>query len=324
MPTSYPPVTSFVQPGATGTLASVATRHETGDVLRLDDELTRAYLDRIGVDAAPPSAETLADLVRAHVERVPYETVWIHAGQQRGIDQSESVRHVVEHRRGGYCYHLNGALAALLASLGYDVTLHVGGVHGPAVDAAGLGNHLVLLVHGVASDEHPDGTWYVDAGLGDALHEPVPLAPASIDQPPFTLALEPSPVDAADWHLRHDERGSFGGMLFGLSAVEMDVFRAHHERLSTSPESGFVRTMTAQRRDATGVDIVRARTLSRVDSTGTTSLVLERDEWFDALASVFGLDLPDVDTDGRVRLWRAVSEQHDRFVAAASDSPAGD
>ena len=77
--------------------------------------------------------------------------------------------------RGGYCFHLNGALAALLSALGYSVSLHVGGVHGPeGPSVEWLTNHLVLGVAGLPSDACPDGLWYVDVGLGDAMHDPMP------------------------------------------------------------------------------------------------------------------------------------------------------
>ena len=43
-------------------------------------------------------------------------------------------------------------------------------------------NHLVLTVDGLHTDENPLGTWYVDAGLGDALYEAVPLAAGDFRQ----------------------------------------------------------------------------------------------------------------------------------------------
>ena len=259
--------------------------------------------------------DALVELHRAHVERVPYETAWIHAGQRRGIDQAESVRHVVEHRRGGYCFHLNGALAALLHSLGYDVTMHVGGVHGEVADASALGNHLVLTVAGLPTGDHPEGTWYVDAGLGDALHEPVPLREGTTEQEPFTLVLQRSPVDGTDWQLLHDARGSFTGMVFRDAPAAIADFEADHAHLSTSPSSGFVRTMTVQRRDATGIDVLRARTLTRVDASGDASDVLDRDDWFAAVHERFGMPLDDVDAAGCERLWAAVDAQHARWLA---------
>ena len=139
-----------------------------------------AYLERLGLVAEPPSADALFRLHRAHVERIPYETLWIHLGETWGVGLDESVERIANRRRGGYCFHLNGAFSELLGSLGYTVARHVGGVHGPAgPTAADLTNHLVLTVHDLPSGANPDGDWYVDAGLGDALHEPLPLPRAS-------------------------------------------------------------------------------------------------------------------------------------------------
>ena len=88
-----------------------------------------AYLARLGCEREPPSAAALGRLHRAQAERIPYETTWIHLGERRGIGPLASVDLIARHGRGGYCFHLNGALAALLVELGYHVTLHRGGVH---------------------------------------------------------------------------------------------------------------------------------------------------------------------------------------------------
>ena len=50
------------------------------------DELTASYLARLGLEPEPPSLDALQRLHRAQVERVPYETMWIHAGESWGID----------------------------------------------------------------------------------------------------------------------------------------------------------------------------------------------------------------------------------------------
>jgi N-hydroxyarylamine O-acetyltransferase len=135
----------------------------------MDAELQAAYLRRLGLDAVPPSVEALQRLHRRHVERVPYETMWIHLGEAWGIDLDDAVARIAGQGRGGYCFHLNGALSELLRSLGYAVTRHVGGVHGPdGPDGEMMSNHLVLTVSGLPASHNPSGTWYVDAGLGDA------------------------------------------------------------------------------------------------------------------------------------------------------------
>ncbi|MEJ8643110.1 arylamine N-acetyltransferase [Streptomyces sp. MS1.HAVA.3] len=119
------------------------------------------YLRRIGItDAGSPSAEGLFALHRAHVERVPFENTDIQLGRPPGIDPELSVRRLAA-GRGGYCFHLNGAFAALLEHLGYDVTRHIGGVY-EAPDAQDVsGDHLALTVR-------VDGrAYFVDVGLGD-------------------------------------------------------------------------------------------------------------------------------------------------------------
>src|SRR4051794_41900632 len=122
----------------------------------LDPAVQAAYLDRLGLELEPPSVAALRRIVRRQVERVPYETMWIKAGERWGIDPAGSARRVALEGRGGYCYHLNGALGALLRSLGYAVTGHVGGVHGPGgPDAESTGNHLVLTVTELPSEENP-------------------------------------------------------------------------------------------------------------------------------------------------------------------------
>lgn len=275
------------------------------------DDVT-AYLDRLQLDREAPSVDALHRLHRAQLERVPYETTWIHMDDLWSVDLDESLHRVAQRRRGGYCFHVNGALSRLLDALGYDVTLHVGGVHGPdGPDEAAMANHLVLLVHGLPSDECPDGTWYVDAGLGDALHEPLPLVAGTYQQGPFEFRLEPTDVAFADWQFHHHALGSFTGMVFSAEPTGIDAFARRNVHLSTSPESGFVKTLTVQRRDAEGVDILRGQVLTRVESEVGPGHTLEtRDEWFGALTEVFDLPLGDVSTDQRARLWERVHAVH--------------
>lgn len=284
----------------------------------MDPDLQVAYLHRLGLDAEPPSADALQRLHRRQVERVPYETMWIHAGEPWGIDPVDAATRVAHEGRGGYCFHLNGAFSELLRSLGYEVTRHVGGVHGPGgPDVEMLTNHLVLTVAGLPTDENPGGVWYVDAGLGDALHEAVPLAAAEFDQGPFRLALEETADGVGDWHLAHDPSGSFTGMSWRSASADLDAFAERHVWLSTSPDSGFVRVATAQRRDATGVDIMRGLVLTRVGAGAATSEPMtERADWFGALADVFGLYFEASEPAARDRLWQRARAAHEKWEAA--------
>lgn len=287
----------------------------------LDLEIQQAYLARLGVAAEPPSVEGMRLLVQRHAERVPYETLWIQAGEAWTIDPYESAARIALDGRGGYCYHMNGALGLLLSSLGYSVRGHVGGVHGPdGPSAASMGNHLVLTVELPPSEESPSGIWYVDAGLGDALHDPLPLVEGGHQQPPFLLSLEGT-ADGSQWHLTHDPSGGFTGMTWSMSDADESDFQAQHEWLSTAPESGFVQVPMAERRDASGVDVIRGLVLKRIgDGAHSAEPVTDRSDWFDLLGDVFGLWLVAMSPEARDRLWTSALATHHRWLESKAGS----
>jgi N-hydroxyarylamine O-acetyltransferase len=99
---------------------------------------------------------------------VPFENLDIPLSRPIILDETAFYRKIVEQRRGGFCYELNGLFAWLLRSLGFQVTLlsagvaHATGGFGPDFD------HLVLLVN-------IDGYWLADVGFGDSFLEPLHL-----------------------------------------------------------------------------------------------------------------------------------------------------
>jgi arylamine N-acetyltransferase len=283
------------------------------------------YLARLGLDATgPPSADALAELQARHLERVVFENLEIQRGRPTTVDYAESAERIVKRGRGGYCFHLNGAFGLLLEALGYEVTRRRGTVQPLDQAPSGLLNHLVVLVHGLPTREHPEGTWWAEVGLADGPTAPLALGVGALEDGPYTYAIEPSAVYAGGWRLLQRDAGAAGIADAGAAGI-VDVdsappqpaeVAAAHERLSTSPESRFVRTATVQRRHAGGVDILRARELSRVERAGTRrTLLADEGEWFAALADVFGLDLPDVDAGERHALWERVRAQHEAWVA---------
>ncbi|MCK2221000.1 arylamine N-acetyltransferase [Actinomadura sp. ATCC 31491] len=279
---------------------------------------TAAYLRRIGLPhllGAPATAEGLRLLHTAHVERVAYEALEIWLERPTTVDPAESAERILR-GRGGYCFHLNGAFWALATALGYDVTRHVGGVQPRGGEPGVTANHLVLTARGLPSPDNPGGEWLVDLGLGDALHEPLPLVAGTYRQGPFTYALRPSEVAPGGWRLEHDPAGSFQGMDFDPAPAEMSAFAEMHRHLTTSPESGFVRVASVARRDGSGVDLMRGLTLSRIGA-GADSVTLDTArDYFAALADVFRLPLDDVGAAEKDKLWRKVHSAHVAWLAS--------
>lgn len=130
------------------------------------------YLERIGLQRPTgTTAAALTALHTAHATTVPFEDYDIHLGIPLSLDLDDLQDKLLTRRRGGFCYELNGAFAALLRSLGFTVTLHSAfeladdGTRGPDFE------HLRLSV---LTD---DGPYLADVGNGGSWTAPVPMVP---------------------------------------------------------------------------------------------------------------------------------------------------
>lgn len=129
----------------------------------------KTYLKRLNYSGLlAPTAETLAGLHQAHLLAVPFENLDIHLGRPIILDEAALYHKIVERRRGGFCYELNGLFAALLRELGFDVTLLSARV---ARESGGFGpefDHLTLLVQ-------LEERWLADVGFGEGFRKPLRL-----------------------------------------------------------------------------------------------------------------------------------------------------
>jgi arylamine N-acetyltransferase len=200
--------------------------------------LGEAYLRRLGLHAAPtPDLDGLRRLQRAHLEAVPFENSSVVHGEPIVLDAARLVRKVVDDRRGGFCFELNGAFAWLLGELGFDVALLPGRFWGDE----GLGpvnEHLALRVR-LEGDP-----WLVDVGAGYSFREPLRLAVGAEQDDPsgrfrlVTAVDDPASIDV-EW--RHRDGRWVPHYRFADRAVGLDAFRAVCEHLRTSPDSPFTR-----------------------------------------------------------------------------------
>jgi len=257
------------------------------------------YLALLGVPRRAPSLEYLFELHRAHVTRVPYTNVQIMRGTPASIDQLDAVRQILA-GNGGYCFHLNGGFSWLLRQLGFAITLHRGYAVRHGVTSTDL-NHLALIAH-----ELDDGPWFVDAGLGDALYEPLPLAVGHYRQGPFVYGLD---FAGGRWRFTHDELGSFAYMEFEPEAVGIQDFAEAHKSLSEAPDSPFLRFLTSQVRMPDRVCIVRGCTSTLLDSAGKHETYAESAS--DFAAAYAAVRLSNVDD-----LWESTLAAHKQWLAS--------
>ena len=282
---------------------------------RLPDRIAAAYLAHLDVEARPGGVDcaVLAALARAHVERVVWENVDIYRGRPPDIDPLSSVERVLA-GRGGYCYHLNGAFAALLDWLEVDVTRHAAGVQGRGVETAPgpNGNHLGLTVRMPGGRE-----LLVDVGLGDGPAEPLPLAFGVHEQDGFTYRLSPSAFDPDGWRFEHDVPGSFLGVDFSRARATTTDFREMHGTLSTSPDSRFVRLVSISRRVPGGYEGLRGCVHSQIAPGAVEQRDIEHaTEWWEIVVDHFGLAYGDVPAGERSRLWSRLRATHEAWDTA--------
>jgi len=137
----------------------------------MHDTRTDAYLRRIATPRpAAPTARALRTLHLAHQRTVPFENLSIHLGEDISLAQDALVAKVVDRHRGGFCYELNGAFAALLTALGFEVSLLQGRVYDDEGHPGIPYDHLALRVRTV------DGAdLLADVGFGAHSHYPLDL-----------------------------------------------------------------------------------------------------------------------------------------------------
>jgi arylamine N-acetyltransferase len=159
--------------------------HPTGSMLNVP-----AYLRRINyAGTAAPTPETLREVHRAHLFAVPFENLDIHIGRKIVCDEDTFLHKIVNERRGGFCYELNGAFAALLRALGFQVTLLSARVARSDGSDSPEFDHLTLRVD-------LDEPWLVDVGFGDSFLEPLRLE-ASVGQPQIGRIYRVQEVEGA-------------------------------------------------------------------------------------------------------------------------------
>jgi len=206
-----------------------------------------SYLARISYSGeTDPTAETLRAIHRSHLLAVPFENLDIALGRKVVVDEDVTVRKIVELRRGGFCYELNGAFAALLRAMGFQVTLlsarvarEKDGGEGPEFD------HLTLRV----DLEEP---WLADVGFGESFLEPLGMKPG-IEQIDSTGTYRLTQVDERLQLEKADVEGRWRRQYsFTLRSRSLQDFAGMCHYHQTSPESHFTQNRICTRATPNG------------------------------------------------------------------------
>jgi N-hydroxyarylamine O-acetyltransferase len=245
-----------------------------------------AYLERIGYTGSTHNdSDTLRALHRAHMLTVPFENLDISLRRKIVCDEDSFVHKIVGKRRGGFCYELNGAFAALLRSLGFNVTplsarvSREDGSDGPEFD------HMALQVDG----EEP---WLADVGFGDSFLEPLRMNPGvkqlqdgrrfRIVDKRGLLGVEMAEVNGP-WKRQYS---------FSLMPRSLDEFAHMCEYQQTSPESSFTKKRICTRATPGGrITLADKKLIVTRNGKKEERLLESEDEWRTLLKDQFGVVL---------------------------------
>lgn len=251
----------------------------------MDEAAADMYLDRIGAERPEgATSEALRELHRRHLTRVPFENLSIHLGEDIVLEEQALYDKIVGARRGGFCYELNGAFAALLEALGYRVSLLAARVF---IDGR-LGipyDHLAL--HVVSAD---GVAWLADVGFGRHSHFPLRLEETGEQTDPggtFQLVG----TDEGDFDVLQDGEPQYR---LELRPRELRAFEVGCWYNRTSPQSHFTSSLVCSRLTEDGGRITlsgRTLVLSPADGGERVQRKLVQGEVPAAYRDHFGLAL---------------------------------
>jgi N-hydroxyarylamine O-acetyltransferase len=296
-------------------------RRETGG---MNPAQVDAYLRRLGVPRpVSPTADALRELHLRHLQAVPFENLSIHLGEGIVLEEKRLLDKVVGAGRGGFCYELNGLFGALLAALGFEVTLLAARVYG---DGGRLGipyDHLALRVRTVEGS-----VWLADVGFGTHSHYPLAFGERGEQADPggmFRVA-ESGPEAAGVRGAEYGERKSRAADSADLAGVaaptDLDVLRNGEPEYrletrprvlgdfvaaawwqTTSPASHFTQSLVCSRLTDDGGRVTlsgRGLTVTAADGTRDMRELATDEEVLAVYRERFGIELGAVPTVRRL------------------------
>jgi len=248
---------------------------------------TGDYLKRIGYRGPTrPSARVLRRLHGRHLLSIPFENLDIHLHRPIILNEAALYDKIIKHRRGGFCYELNGSFASLLKKLGFKVSMLSARVARKSGGFSPDFDHLTLLVQ----FKEP---WLADVGFGDSFTEPKRL---KMSYPQTDHGKDYRFTRKDGWILL--SRRTKGSHLwepqykFNLTPRKLEDFIPRCRWQQTSPSSHFRKGRVCTRLTPNGRLTLADTKFSVTRGNKKVELPLKNPEEFDVLLRRrFGIDL---------------------------------
>lgn len=258
---------------------------------------TERYLKRIhisqGVDI---SVHSLKLIQKQHLLTVPFENLDIHIHKKLTTDANALYHKIVERKRGGICYELNGLLALLLGKIGFSIKMLGGKV---LEENGSYFDHLLLSV------QIDNQIYLCDVGFGDNFLEPLLFLPGMVQQDAKgTFRIDT--LDNIHFALKkYDETADAfkTEYVFNNTAMEIGDFTERMNYFTHSPQSIFKKNLFCSLERENGRISLKHNALICTQGEKTSIPINSLDQYMQHLKNEFNIALSDDDKETMKELW---------------------
>lgn len=245
------------------------------------------YLARIGFSGDPtPTIEQLNKLHALHVGSIAFENVNPYIGVRGTLALDELYGRIVEQKRGGGCYELNGLFCELLQRLGFCATLLPAKLYkGDAVDYASL--------HAVISVSVGNKLWYVDPGYGEGgVVYPLELKGGATQKQQSYFYRFTQQENGWVFTRSKTAKSWTNLLLIDQTPVSLSYFDERALYHQTSPDSWFRKNFTCSVLSESSEKVLLNTKFTHFSpAKRTTTYIKTKEALFDLLLHTFGLEL---------------------------------
>lgn len=242
------------------------------------------YLERIGHDGGTrPDIATVAALMRRQLFTVPFENLDVQAGRVVSLVPEAIVEKIVERRRGGYCYEVNGLFAMALEALG--IAYRFVAARPMFYPVKRPKTHMALVVRVSGAD------WLCDLGFGSyGIRAPMNLAELDAEVHQDMDAFMLSRPAGEEFVLKARSGGQWlNQYAFDLSLQDWIDFVPANYLNSTHPDAIFVQKRVVVLHDESGRSILVGNALKVVRDNEVVETELDDASAVAELERRFGL-----------------------------------
>ncbi len=196
----------------------------------------QAYLNRLNYQGPQDNTlEALRKLHRAHVYTVPFENLHIHNKVWIELDTKQFYDKIVNTRRGGFCYEVNGLLYEALQQMGFSCYFISCSVFNHQIqEYAPYFGHVAIIT------KDKGDLWLTDVGFGSSFPEPLKIVYDKL-QEQDGIQYRLTKLNDTETLLERSEDGKTFLVMykFTLAPRKLEDFQEMCKYHQTSPDSPF-------------------------------------------------------------------------------------